>query len=140
MNSNSTPISISTFVNLPIEIVWKVWIRPVHIKKWNNASPDWYTPFAKNDLKVGGKFNYRMEARDGSFGFDFEGKYLEVELEKLISYQLEDGRKVRVKFEKEGTGVRLIEIFEPENENPIELQLQGWQAILDNFKRYCEAL
>ncbi|MDG1276557.1 MAG: SRPBCC family protein [Algoriphagus sp.] len=139
MGSTST-ITISTFVNLPIEIVWKVWIRPVHIKKWNNASPDWYTPFAKNDLKVGGKFMYRMEARDGSFGFDFEGKYLEVETEKLISYQLEDGRKVWIKFEVEGDGVLVTETFEPEQENSIELQRQGWQAILDNFKRYSEAL
>jgi uncharacterized protein YndB with AHSA1/START domain len=137
---STTTITISTFVNLPIEIVWKVWIRPVHIKKWNNASPDWYTPFAKNDLKVGGKFMYRMEARDGSFGFDFEGKYLEVETEKLISYQLEDGRKVWIKFEKEGEGVQITETFEPEQENSIELQRQGWQAILDNFKRYSEAL
>ncbi|WP_075349134.1 SRPBCC family protein [Algoriphagus marinus] len=139
MNASS-PITISTFVNLPIEIVWKVWIRPVHIKKWNNASPDWYTPFAKNDLKVGGKFLYRMEARDGSFGFDFEGKYLEVETEKLISYQLEDGRKVWVKFEKEDDGVQITETFEPEQENSVELQREGWQAILDNFKRYSEAL
>lgn len=139
MNASS-PITISTFVNLPIEIVWKVWIRPVHIKKWNNASPDWYTPFAKNDLKVGGKFLYRMEARDGSFGFDFEGKYLEVETEKLINYQLEDGRKVWVKFEKEGEGVKLTETFEPEQENSVELQREGWKAILDNFKRYSEAL
>jgi uncharacterized protein YndB with AHSA1/START domain len=137
---STTTITISTFVNLPIEIVWKVWIRPVHIKKWNNASPDWYTPFAKNDLKVGGKFMYRMEARDGSFGFDFEGKYLEVVTEKLIIYQLEDGRKVWVKFEKEGDGVQITETFEPEQENSIELQRQGWQAILDNFKRYSEAL
>lgn len=139
MNASS-PITVSTFVNLPIEIVWKVWIRPVHIKKWNNASPDWYTPFAKNDLKVGGKFLYRMEARDGSFGFDFEGKYLEVETEKLINYQLEDGRKVWVKFEKEGEGVKLTETFEPEQENSVELQREGWKAILDNFKRYSEAL
>lgn len=136
----SLPITISTFVNLPIEIVWKVWIRPVHIKKWNNASPDWHTPFAKNSLKVGGKFLYRMEARDGSFGFDFEGKYLKVEKEKAINYQLEDGRKVWVKFEIGGDGVRVTETFEPEHENSIELQRQGWQAILDNFKRYSEAL
>jgi len=133
-------ITISTFVNLPIEIVWKVWIRPVHIKNWNNASPNWHTPFAKNSLKVGGKFIYRMEARDGSFGFDFEGKYQEVELEKRITYQLVDGRKVWIKFEKEGEGVQITETFEPEQENSIELQRQGWQAILDNFKRYSEAL
>jgi uncharacterized protein YndB with AHSA1/START domain len=139
MNTSSA-ITITTLVNLPIEIVWKVWIRPVHIKNWNNASPDWYTPFAKNNLKVGGKFNYRMEARDGSFGFDFEGIYLKVETEKLIEYILNDGRKVSIAFENEGKGVRVTEIFEPELQNPLDLQRQGWQAILDNFKHYTENL
>ncbi len=139
MNSLA-PISISAWIEKPLEIVWKVWIRPVHVKKWNNASPDWHTPFAKNNLKVGGKFNYRMEARDGSFGFDFEGVYQKVETEKLIAYVLPDGREVSILFEKQGNGVLVTETFDPEHENSVELQRQGWQAILDNFKRYAESI
>lgn len=137
---NSSLVTVSTFVNLPIEIVWKLWVKPNHIKKWNNASPDWYTPFAKNDLKVGGKFLYRMEARDGSFGFDFEGIYEKIQTERQIHYVLLDGRKVIIDFEKEGSGVRVTETFEPEKEISTELQRDGWQAILDNFKRYAESL
>jgi len=134
------PITISTLVNLPIEIVWKVWIKPVHIKNWNNASSDWFTPFVKNSLKVGGKFNYRMEARDGSFGFDFEGTYKKIETEKLIEYVLADERNVSINFEKEGDSIRVTETFEPEQENSIESQTKGWQSILDNFKSYAEGL
>jgi len=136
----SSSITVTILVNLPIEIVWKVWIRPVHIRKWNNASSDWHTPYVKNKFKVGGSFNYRMEARDGSFGFDFEGKYSKIETEELIEYVLADGRVVSINFEKEEDGVRITETFEPEQENSIELQSQGWQAILANFKRYSEAL
>jgi uncharacterized protein YndB with AHSA1/START domain len=134
------PITISTLVNLPIEIVWKVWIKPVHIKNWNNASSDWFTPFVKNSLKVGGKFNYRMEARDGSFGFDFEGTYKKIETEKLIEYVLADERNVSINFDKEGNSIRVTETFEPEQENSIESQTIGWQSILDNFKSYAEGL
>ena len=134
------PITISTLVNLPIEIVWKVWIKPVHIKNWNNASSDWFTPFVKNSLKVGGKFNYRMEARDGSFGFDFEGTYKKIEIEKLIEYVLADERNVSINFDKEGNSIRVTETFEPEQENSIESQTNGWQSILDNFKSYAEGL
>jgi uncharacterized protein YndB with AHSA1/START domain len=134
------PITISTLVNIPIEIVWKVWIKPVHIKNWNNASSDWFTPFVKNSLKVGGKFNYRMEARDGSFGFDFEGTYKKIETEKLIEYVLADERNVSINFDKEGDSVRVTETFEPEQENSIESQTNGWQSILDNFKSYAEGL
>lgn len=136
----SSAITVTALVNIPIEIVWKVWIRPVHIKNWNNASPDWFTPFAKNNLNVGGRFNYRMESCDGSFGFDFEGIYLKVETEKLIEFVLADGRNVVVSFEKEGASIRVRQTFEPEQENSIQLQHQGWQAILNNFKRYAESL
>ncbi len=139
MDTNSL-ITVTILVNLPIEIVWKVWIRPVHIKKWNNASSDWHTPYVKNKFKVGGNFNYRMEAKDGSFGFDFEGKYSKIETEKLIEYVLADGRNVSIKLEKEEEGVRITETFEPEQENSFKLQSQRWQAILANFKRYSEAL
>lgn len=133
-------ITIFTLINLPIEIVWKIWIKPVHIKNWNNASSDWFTPFVKNSLKVGGKFNYRMEARDGSFGFDFEGTYKKIETEKLIEYVLADERNVRINFDKEGNSIRVTETFEPEQENSIESQTIGWQSILDNFKSYAEGL
>ncbi|MFT4855791.1 MAG: hypothetical protein ACI8YP_002677 [Algoriphagus sp.] len=139
MDTNSL-ITVTILVNLPIEIVWKVWIRPVHIKKWNNASSDWHTPYVKNKFKVGGNFNYRMEAKDGSFGFDFEGKYSKIETEKLIEYVLADGRNVSIKLEKEEEGVRITKTFEPEQENSFKLQSQRWQAILANFKRYSEAL
>jgi len=134
------PITISTLVNLPIEIVWKLWIKPVHIKNWNNSSSDWFTPFVKNSLKVGGKFNYRTEARDGSFGFDFEGTYKKIETEKLIEYVLADERNVSINFDKEGNSIRVTETFEPEQENSIESQTNGWQSILDNFKSYAEGL
>jgi len=139
MDTNSS-ITVTILVNLPIEIVWKVWIRPVHIKKWNNASLDWHTPYVKNKFKVGGNFNYRMEVKDGSFGVDFEGKYSKIETEKLIEYRLADGRNVSINFEKQEDGVRITETFEPKKENSIELQSQGRQAILANFKRYSEAL
>jgi len=137
---SASPITISTFVAVQLEIVWKAWIRPVHIKKWNTASSDWYMPFAKNNLHVGGTFKYRMEARDGSFGFDFEGKFLKIETETLIEYVLEDGRRVSINFEKEGEGVRVTETFELEKQNSIEFQTQDWQSVLDNFKKYVEAL
>jgi uncharacterized protein YndB with AHSA1/START domain len=136
----SLKIIATTLVNLPIQIVWKVWIRPIHIKNWNNASSAWYTPFAKNRFKVGREFMYRMEARDGSFGFDFEGKYSTIETEKLIEYVLADGRNVSISFEKEGTSVRVTETFEPKQKNSTVTQYQDRQAILDNFKRYSESL
>lgn len=136
--SNNTKITVETTVNAPVEKVWKYWTEPEHIKRWNNASDDWHTPVSENDLRVGGKFLTRMEAKDGSFGFDFSGTYDEVKLYEVISYTIGDGRKVKITFIDEGKKTRIIETFDPEKDNPIDMQQQGWQAILDNFKKYIE--
>jgi len=139
VEQKKTTISVHTTINEPIEKVWKNFTSPEDIVNWYNASEDWHSPRATNDLRVGGKFNTRMEAKDASIGFDFEGIYDEVLDHTLIAYSLADGRKVQIKFlslNKNTTEV--LELFDAENENPIELQLGGWQAILDNFKRYTE--
>ena len=133
-------ITIESIVNAPIDKVWKLWTEPEHIQKWNNASADWYTPSAKNDLKVGGKFISRMEAKDGSFGFDFEGIYDEVKANELISYTLGDGRKVKITFSFQDNKPKVVETFEAEDTHPIEMQRDGWQAILNNFKSYTESV
>lgn len=138
MTIKSDLIKVETVVNAPIEKVWEYWAAPKHIVKWNNASEDWHTTEAKNDLKIGGKFTSRMEAKDGSFGFDFGGVYTEVRLYEVISYVLGDGRKVEINFINEENKTKIIENFEGENENPPEFQQMGWQAILDNFKKYSE--
>jgi len=132
-------ITIQASINAPVEKVWKFYTEPEHITQWNNASDDWHTPSAKNDLKTGGKFVFRMEAKDGSKGFDFEGKYDEVKNHKLISYSMSDGRKVKITFNQEGPKTKVITTFDPENENPIEIQRDGWQSILNNFKNYVES-
>jgi len=136
--SNRTTIRVETTVHAPVEKVWERWTVPRHITQWNNASDDWHTPFAENDLRVGGKFLSRMEARDGSFGFDFEGVYDEVVPNELIAYTLGDGRKVRIQFSTAGDKTAIVETFDAENDNSVELQKTGWQSILDNFKRYTE--
>ena len=134
-----TAITIETTINAPVEKVWKFWTLPEHITKWNSASDDWHTPKAENDLRVGGKFAARMEAKDGSFGFDFGGVYDAVKTNELIEYTLGDGRKVAVHFTPNGNETKLSETFEAENTNSIEMQRSGWQAILNNFKKYVEA-
>ena len=133
---NKTKITITTALNEPIEKVWDYFTNPIHIIKWNHASDDWHSTKAINDLRVGGKFEYRMEAKDGSFGFDFFGFYDKIIEFKLIEYTLGDDRKVSINFTNDGNEVFIEEIFEAESENPIELQKTGWQAILDNFKNY----
>lgn len=138
MTIKSDLIKVETVVNAAVEKVWEYWTDPKHIVKWNNASEDWHTTEAKNDLKIGGKFTSRMEAKDGSFGFDFGGVYTEVRLYEAISYVLGDGRKVEINFINEENKTKIIENFEGENENPLEYQKMGWQAILDNFKKYSE--
>ncbi|WP_339713671.1 SRPBCC family protein [uncultured Kriegella sp.] len=131
-------VTIKASIIAPIHKVWDYWTGPSHIVKWNTASEDWHTITADNDLRVGGKFTSRMEAKDGSFGFDFEGTYDEVVPHKRIAYTLGDNRKVVVTFsEKEGI-TEVVEAFEPETENPVAMQRSGWQAILDNFKAYTE--
>jgi uncharacterized protein YndB with AHSA1/START domain len=133
-------ITVQTIINAPIETVWESWTTPKHITKWNNASDDWHTPYAENDLKVGGKFKSTMASKDGAMSFDFEGEYTLVEQNKAIEYVMADGRKVEVSFAVTPSGVELIESFDPETENSEELQRGGWQAILNNFKKYTESL
>ncbi len=137
--ANKTSITVEATINAPVEKVWKFWTEPEHIKKWNSASDDWHTPRAENDLRKGGKFISRMEAKDGSFGFDFYGMYDEVQENRCLEYTLGDGRKVKVDFHPNGTGTRIVETFDAENTHSIEMQRGGWQAILDNFKKYTEA-
>ena len=137
--SSRTVITIKTSVTAPADKVWKLWTDPVHIIHWNNASPDWHTPMAENDLRVGGKFLSRMEARDGSMGFDFSGIYEKVEPHKNLVYVLDDGRKVEVSFSENGGITEVTESFEAEEMNAIELQREGWQSILDNFRKYAES-
>jgi uncharacterized protein YndB with AHSA1/START domain len=131
-------ITIQTKINAPIEKVWTFWTLPLHIKQWNHASDDWHTTHAENDLKVGGKFLSRMEAKDGSIGFGFEGIYEAIKTHALIEYVLGDGRKVQISFIDDGQVTTVIETFEAETTNSIELQQNGWQAILDNYKKYVE--
>ncbi|MDW0118510.1 SRPBCC family protein [Sporosarcina thermotolerans] len=131
-------ITIEASIQALVEKVWEYWTDPNHIKKWNSASDDWHTPFAENDLRPCGKFTSRMEAKDGSMGFDFGGVYDDVKLHEVISYTLGDGRKVKITFRSQGNETEVIETFEAETENPIDFQRQGWQAILDNFKHYAE--
>ncbi len=133
-------ITIEATVNAPIETVWQCWTGPEHIIKWNSASEDWHTTAAENDLRVGGKFLSRMEAKDGSVGFDFYGIYDEVVLHETIAYTLGDERKVEIAFSAASNGTKVIETFEAEGMNSIELQRSGWQSILDHFKSYVEGL
>lgn len=136
--TEKTKIAVETTVNAPVEKVWACWSGPEHIIKWCNASEDWHTPRAENDLRAGGKFITRMEAKDGSFGFDFSGVYDEVKINELIAYTADDGRKVSITFRADGGATQVTETFEAENENPVEMQQAGWQSILDNFKKYTE--
>ncbi|MFZ1368784.1 MAG: SRPBCC family protein [Ferruginibacter sp.] len=137
--AEKTSITVETIVQAPVEKVWECWTKPEHITGWNNASDDWHTPRAENDLREGGKFLSRMEARDGSMGFDFRGVYDAVKPNELIAYTLEDNRKVHIVFTGSGNETTVTETFEAENENSIELQRSGWQAILNNFKSYTES-
>lgn len=137
-------ITIETTVRAPLEAVWRAWTTPDDIVQWNAASDDWHTTRAAVDLRVGGAFSSRMEAKDGSAGFDFEGTYTEVEPMVRIAYAMADGRRCVVEFREEDAGghgrvVHVREAFDAEATNPIELQRQGWQAILDAFARYVEA-
>lgn len=134
-----TTITVAATVKAPIQKVWEFWTSPEHITKWNNASNDWHTPSATNNLKTGGKFSYRMEAKDGSFGFDFDGEYTEVKTNELIEYIIADGRKVQIVFETNDAETIVTETFEAEEVHPLEMQQDGWQAIINNFKRHVES-
>ncbi|OAS14890.1 SRPBCC family protein [Paenibacillus oryzisoli] len=139
METVNQTITVETTVGAPAEQVWELWTEPQHITKWSFASDEWHAPNAENDLRVGGKFLTRMEAKDGSFGFDFGGIYDDVRLHEYISYTLGDGRKVEITFIRQDNETKVVETFEPETSNPVEMQKAGWQAFLDNFKKYSES-
>lgn len=133
-------ITISVAVNQNIEKTWAAWTLPEHITKWNFASDEWQCPNASNNLRIGGSFNWRMEAKDGSFGFDFEGEYTNVINHKIIEYKMADERQVKITFEETAEGILVTEVFDAETTNPIEMQQMGWQMILNNFKKHAESL
>lgn len=135
-----TGLQVETELQLPPERVWELWTAPQHITMWNYASDEWHCPRAENDLRPGGKLITRMEAKDGSMGFDFSGTYKEVKPYRLLEYSLDDGRIVRVEFTPKGNGTRLTEYFEAEKTHSLEQQKTGWQNILDNFKKYAESI
>ncbi len=131
-------ITVTTTVNASLSKTWEYWTKETHICNWNFASPDWHCPTATNNLTIGGEFHYTMAAKDNSMQFDFWGTYQKIETEKHFEILLGDGRKMFVQFEQTPTGTIVTEQFEPENENPAEMQQMGWQMILDNFKNYTE--
>ncbi|MCF2949475.1 SRPBCC family protein [Paraglaciecola aquimarina] len=133
-------ITIETLVNKQLDIVWNAWITPECITKWNFASDDWCCPRAEVDLVQGGRFNYRMEAKDASMAFDFEGTFTKVIDKGYIQYELDDNRLVDIEFIATPAGVKVIESFEAEDENSAQQQRQGWLCILENFKTYVEGL
>lgn len=132
-------ITIETLVNAEPGKVWDAWNNPEDIKQWNTAHESWHTTRSEVDLREGGTFVSRMEAKDGSAGFDFEGTYTRVVPGQAIEYRMSDGREVSVEFVPGSGGVLVRETFDAESENSAEMQRQGWQAILDNFGRYVEA-
>lgn len=134
-----TKITVEATVNAETSKVWDYWTQPAHIIKWNFASDDWHCPAATNDLRTGGKYSARMEAKDGSFGFDFEATYDEVIDQKKITYTMSDGRQSTTTFGNLNGTTKVVTLFDAENSNPVEMQQQGWQAILNNFKKYTEA-
>jgi predicted 3-demethylubiquinone-9 3-methyltransferase (glyoxalase superfamily)/uncharacterized protein YndB with AHSA1/START domain len=131
-------VTVQSKIDAPLEMVWKLWTTPEDIMKWNNASEEWHTPKAANDLRAGGRFSFRMESTDGSQGFDFTGVYNKVIPMEEISYAMDDSRKVTVLFSRTNGKSRITEHFEPEKTNPVQMQYDGWQSILNNFKRYAE--
>ncbi len=134
-----TRITVEAKVNAPVANVWKAWNTPSDIMQWNTADPSWHSPSSENDLRVGGKFKNRMEAKDGSFGFDFEGIYDQVELHKEITYTMPDGRRATTLFTSQNGNTHIETTFDAETENDPEFQKQGWQAILDNFVKHVES-
>ncbi len=138
-NMGRNYITIQATLDVPVDIAWRLWSEPEHIVRWNAASDDWHTTKAENDLQEGGRFSSRMEAKDGSMGFDFWGNYDRIVLHRHIDSTLGDGRKVKTTFSAIDNQTDIVQSFEAENENSIELQRAGWQAILNNFKSYAEA-
>lgn len=132
------PIRIETVVSAAPAAAWRAFTSPEAITQWNQASPDWHCPSAEVDLRAGGTHRARMEARDGSIGFDLTGTYEEVDAPKALTLRLEDGRRARTTFAPEGQGTRVTTVFDPEATNPVEMQRAGWQAILDSYAAYVE--
>lgn len=132
-------VTIETTVNAPLATAWETWTKPEHVTKWNHASDDWHSPTGKSDLREGGEFSYRMEAKDKSVGFDFGGKYTKVIHQKQIEYTMGDGRTVSATFTEKDGKTHIVQSFDAESENPVEMQRQGWQAIMDNHKKYAES-
>lgn len=135
---NKNPITVETIVKAPIEKVWEYWTKPEHIVKWAFAQDDWEAPHAENDVQVGGKFKTTMAAKDKSARFDFGGVYTAVKEHELIEYDMNDGRHAKVEFQETPEGVKVSVTFDPENQNSLEMQRNGWKAISDNFKKYVE--
>jgi uncharacterized protein YndB with AHSA1/START domain len=135
---NKTKITVEGSIQAPVEKVWDLWTKPEHITQWNFADDSWHCPKAENDLRVGGKYSARMEAKDGSFGFDFEAIYDEIIDQKKITYTMTDGRQATTYFENLDGNTKVTTTFDAESENPLEMQKEGWQAILNNFKKYVE--
>lgn len=135
---NATSITIQTTVLADRLKVWNCYTRPEHITQWNFATDDWCCPSASNDMRVGGKYSARMEAKDGSFGFDFEAIYDDIVENESFTYSMA-GRKVAVTFHAAGQQTAVVITFDAESENSLEMQRNGWQAILDNFKKYVES-
>ncbi|MEY2830281.1 MAG: hypothetical protein RIQ33_2139 [Bacteroidota bacterium] len=131
-------ITVETIINASIEKVWQSWTTPQHIMQWNHAGADWHCPASTYSVEIGGKFSATMAAKDGSFSFDFWGIHDEIITHQLIASTMGDGRKMKVEFIAIGDTTKVVEMFEPESENPIEMQQMGWQMILDNFKKHCE--
>ncbi len=140
MEKETSVVRLEAIVDAPIDIVWDCFSKPWHITKWNYASDDWHSPFAQNDLYVGGKFNYRMEEKNGTIGFDFTGSYDAINDQEFIAYTLDDGRKVEIFFYPIGNDTKIIQTFETEHTFPREMQEQGWNSILQNFKLYVESI
>lgn len=140
LSEAKTMITVTAKVNVTIDTVWDSWTNPAHIVNWNNASDDWHTPKASNDLRKDGRFTFTMAAKDGSFSFDFGGTYTSVEPKQKISYIMDDGRVATILFEQNGGSVSITETFQAEHIHSLEMQEAGWQAILNNFKKYTEGL
>lgn len=131
-------VRVETTVNVPLEKAWECFTEPEHITKWNFASADWHCPEASVNLYPGGRFSFRMEARDGTVGFDFTGRYTYVDFNSSIIYQIDDNREVSIEFNQVGEETRITETFEAEDLHPVEMQRDGWQAILNNYKKHTE--
>lgn len=130
-------ITVEVIINADKRKIWDYYTNPIHIVNWNFADPSWHCPAATNDMKVGGIYNARLEAKDGSFGFDFEAVYTEIHEGESFAYEF-GGRHASVAFNEQNGQTKVVVTFDPETQNPVEMQQQGWQAILNNFKTYTE--